>query len=138
MPNALTLWYFAPNLALPLSLVTRDHGKREEAPIHVEAKHVSTLFTILFIIYKSPPPSSVSGKSMVWGALSNNGLPLWWCQTMCMFDKLHSAFNFKFKVSRDVFKNRNERQLTSTFSFKMSSQCHMLSSTCHFTFSSVN
>ena len=35
-----------------------------------------------------------------------------------MLDKFHLTFNFKSKVSRDVFKNKNECQLTSTFSSK--------------------
>ena len=33
---------------------------------------------------------------------------------MCMFDKFHLTFNFESKVSRDVFKNENECQATST------------------------
>ena len=53
---------------------------------------------------------------------------------VCMFDKFHLKFNFKSKVSRDIFINKNEYQLTSTFSSKMSPQCHMPSSTCHFDF----
>ncbi len=32
--------------------------------------------------------------------------------TVSMFDKFHLTFNFKFKVSRDVFKNKNECHLT--------------------------
>ena len=44
------------------------------------------------------------------------------CQTMSMFDKFHLTFNFKSKASRDVFKNKSERQLTSTFYSKMSPQ----------------
>ena len=40
--------------------------------------------------------------------------------SVCMFDKFHFAFTFKSKVSRDDFKNKNERQLTYTFHFKMS------------------
>ena len=43
-------------------------------------------------------------------------------QPVCMFDKFHLTFNFKFKVSHDVFKNKNECQLTFTFYPKMSSQ----------------
>ena len=39
-----------------------------------------------------------------------------------MFDKFHVTFNLKSKVSRDVFKNKNECQLTSTFYSKMSPQ----------------
>ena len=42
--------------------------------------------------------------------------------TMPMFDKFHLMFNFKSKVSRDDFKNKNECQLTSTFYSKMSPQ----------------
>ena len=54
-------------------------------------------------------------------------------QTVCMFDRFHLTFNFKSKVSRDVFKNENECQLTSTFSSKLSPQCHMPSNyTRHF------
>jgi hypothetical protein len=34
---------------------------------------------------------------------------------MCMFDKFHVTCNPKSKVSRDVFKNKIECQLTSTF-----------------------
>jgi hypothetical protein len=34
-----------------------------------------------------------------------------------MFDKLHLTFNFKSEVSRDVFKNNNECQLTRTIFF---------------------
>jgi hypothetical protein len=52
--------------------------------------------------------------------------------SMCMFDIFHLTFNFKSKVARDVFKNKNECQLTSTFSSKMSPQCHMPSNTCGF------
>ena len=43
-------------------------------------------------------------------------------QVVSMFDKFHLTFNFKSKVSRDVFKNKNECQLTSTFYSKMSPQ----------------
>ena len=39
-----------------------------------------------------------------------------------MFDKFHLTLNFKSKVSRDVSKNKNECQLTSTFYSKMSPQ----------------
>ena len=53
---------------------------------------------------------------------------------MCMFDKFHLMFNFKSKVSCDDFKNENECQSTSTFSSKMSLQCHMPSSMCYFKF----
>ena len=42
--------------------------------------------------------------------------------SVSMFDKFHLMFNFKSKVSRDVFKNKNECQLTSTFYSKMSPQ----------------
>ena len=59
-------------------------------------------------------------------------------QAVCMFDKFHVTFNFKSKVSHDVFKNKNECQLTSIFSSKMSPQCHMPCSTCHFNLWSVN
>ena len=41
---------------------------------------------------------------------------------MFMFDKFHLTFNFKSKVSRDVFRNKNECQLTSTFYSKLSPQ----------------
>ena len=51
---------------------------------------------------------------------------------ICMFDKFHLTSNFKSKVPSDVFKNKNECQSTSTFSFNMSLQCHMPSSMCHF------
>jgi hypothetical protein len=51
---------------------------------------------------------------------------------MYMFDKFHLMFNLKSKVSHDVFKNKNECQLTSTFPSKISPQRHMLSSACHF------
>jgi hypothetical protein len=51
-----------------------------------------------------------------------------------MFNKFHLTFNFKSKVSRDVFKNKNECQSASTFSSKMSLQCHMSNSMCHFRF----
>jgi hypothetical protein len=44
------------------------------------------------------------------------------CPAMCMFDKSHLTFNFKSKVSRDVFKNKNECQLTSTFPLL---KCHL-------------
>ena len=53
---------------------------------------------------------------------------------VCMFDKFHLSFNFKSKVSRDVFKNKNECQLTSIFASQMSPQCHMPSGTCRFNF----
>ena len=58
--------------------------------------------------------------------------PIQTMEPVCMFDKFHLTFNFKSKVSRDVFKNKNECQSTSTFSFKISLQCHMSSSMCHF------
>ena len=41
---------------------------------------------------------------------------------MCMFDKLHLTFNFKSKVSREVFQNNNEWQLTYPFWTKMPPQ----------------
>jgi hypothetical protein len=59
-------------------------------------------------------------------------------QVVCMFDNFHLTFNFKSKVSHDVFKNKNECQLISTFSSKMSPQFHMPCSTCHFNLWSVN
>ena len=62
-----------------------------------------------------------------WGVSSKYGI-------VCVFDKFHLTFNFRFKVSRDVFKNNNECQLTSKFSSKISPQCHMPSNTCHFNF----
>ena len=34
-------------------------------------------------------------------------------RSVCMFDKFHLMFSFKSRVLRDVFKNKNERQLTS-------------------------
>ena len=40
-----------------------------------------------------------------------------------MFDKFHMTFNFKSKVSYDVFLNKNECRLTSTVYSKMSPQC---------------
>ena len=43
-------------------------------------------------------------------------------RAVCMFDKFHVTFNLKSKVSHDVFKNKNEYQLTSTFYSKMSPQ----------------
>jgi len=51
---------------------------------------------------------------------------------VCLFDNFHSMFSVNSKVSRDVFKNKNERQLISTISTKLSPQCHMPSSMCHF------
>ena len=41
---------------------------------------------------------------------------------MCMFDKLHLTFNFKSRVSREVFQNNNEWQLTCPFWTKMPPQ----------------
>ena len=35
-------------------------------------------------------------------------------EPLFMFDKFHLTFNFKPKVSRDIFQNKNECQLTST------------------------
>jgi hypothetical protein len=61
---------------------------------------------------------------------------LYVCQCVC--DKFHLTLSFKSKVSRDVFKNQNECQLTSTFSSKMSLQCHMPSNMCHFNLQSAN
>jgi hypothetical protein len=43
-------------------------------------------------------------------------------KAVCMFDKFHVTCNPKSKVSRDVFKNKIECQLTCTFYSKMSSQ----------------
>jgi hypothetical protein len=43
-------------------------------------------------------------------------------QVVCMFDKFHVTCNPKSKVSRDVFKNKIECQLTSIFYSKMSPQ----------------
>ena len=42
--------------------------------------------------------------------------------SVCMFDKFHLTFNFKFKVSHDVFKNKKKYQLTYTFYPKISPQ----------------
>ena len=42
---------------------------------------------------------------------------------MCMFDKFHLTFNFKSKTSRDVFQNKNGRQLPSTLFFFP--KCHL-------------
>ena len=53
---------------------------------------------------------------------------------VCMFDKFHLMFNFKLEVSLDIFKIKNECQLTPTFSSKTSPQCLMLGSTCYFNF----
>ena len=39
-----------------------------------------------------------------------------------MFDKFHLTFNFRSKVSRDILKNKNECQLTSTIYSKISPQ----------------
>ena len=52
-------------------------------------------------------------------------------QYLCMVDKFHLTFNFQSKVSRDVFKNKNGCQLTSTYSSKMSPQGHVPSSTTY-------
>ena len=41
---------------------------------------------------------------------------------VCMFNKFHLTFKFKSKVPCDVFKNKNECQLTHNFFFKLSSQ----------------
>ena len=54
--------------------------------------------------------------------------------SLCMFDKLHLTFNIKSIVSRDIFKNINDCQLTCTFFSKMSPRCHTPSRTCHFNF----
>ena len=35
--------------------------------------------------------------------------------SVCIFEKFHLTFNLKSKVSRDVFMNKSEFQLTSTF-----------------------
>ena len=43
-------------------------------------------------------------------------MPMW------MFDKFQLTFNFKSKVSRDVFNNKKKFQLTYTFKSKMSRQ----------------
>jgi hypothetical protein len=67
--------------------------------------------------------------------ISNIASQQYHLQPVCMFDKFHLTFNFISKVSRDVFKNKNECQSTSTFSSKISLQCHMPSSSmCHFKF----
>jgi len=49
-----------------------------------------------------------------------------------MFENFHFTFNCESIVSHDVFKNEKECQLMSTFSYKMSSECCMPSSKCHF------
>ena len=41
---------------------------------------------------------------------------------LCVFDKFHLTFNFKSEVLRDVFKNKNECQLTCAIYSRMSSQ----------------
>ena len=41
---------------------------------------------------------------------------------MCIFDKFYLTFNFKSRVSHDVFKNKNECQLTCTLYSKLSPQ----------------
>ena len=46
--------------------------------------------------------------------------------SMCMFDKFHLTIKFKSKMSRGIFKKKNECQLTSTVSSRMSPQCHNL------------
>ena len=46
--------------------------------------------------------------------------------TVCMFDKSHLMCNFKSKVSRDFFKNKNECRLTYTFYSTMSSHDFLL------------
>ena len=50
-----------------------------------------------------------------------------------MSDKSHLTFKFKSKVSCDIFK-KNECQLTSLFSTKMSLQCYICNSSCHSNF----
>jgi len=54
------------------------------------------------------------------------------------FDKFHLTFNFESRVSLDIFKNKNECQLTSKLSSNKSPQCHIHSSMCHFNFQSAN
>jgi hypothetical protein len=80
---------------------------------------VSLVLHLLLIIFTSSKLCCIS-KSMM--------------KSVCMFDKSHMTFNFKLEVSRDVFKTKNECQLTHAFSSKASPQCLMLGSTCHFNF----
>jgi hypothetical protein len=58
-------------------------------------------------------------------------------EALCMFEKIcwRSTSNPKCHVT--FLKNKNECQLTSTFSSEMSPQNHMLNSTCHFNFKCV-
>jgi hypothetical protein len=56
------------------------------------------------------------------------------CSVVCMFDKFRLTFDFESRVPRGVFRNENECQSMSAFSFEMSLQCHMSSSICHFQF----
>ena len=58
-------------------------------------------------------------------------------QCVCLTNFIWT-FNFESKVSHDIFRNKNECQLSSTFHSKMSPQCHMPSSTCHSNFYRVN
>ena len=53
---------------------------------------------------------------------------------VCMFDKFQSTFNFKSKVSCDVFTHKNKMKVNWNLHFisKLSPQCHMPSGTCHF------
>ena len=57
-------------------------------------------------------------------------------KTMCMFDKIHwrSTWNLECHI---FFINKNKCQLTCTFTSKMSPQCPMPSSTCHFDFCNI-
>ena len=73
--------------------------------------------------------------SSEWAGWQLHLIPLWvpW-EPVCMFVKFHSTMNFKSKVSSDIFKNRTECQLKSTFSSKLSPQCHMPSSLCYCNF----
>ena len=48
-----------------------------------------------------------------------------------MFENFHPTFNFKSKVSGDVYKNKNDCQLISTFSSRILPRCLMSSSTVH-------
>ena len=82
--------------------------------------------------------SATNGDSSIF-ILQSEGICSWWSsreteeslgdfsynmdlQPVCMFDRFHLTFNFRSKVSRDVFNNKKECRLTST---NFSQKCHL-------------
>ena len=67
-------------------------------------------------------PTRSNKVNSKWKPMPSKDSPSLILLAVCMFDNFRLMLNFKSKVLRDVVKNKNECQLTSTFYFKMSPQ----------------